>query len=122
MNLETVVEDPLLKAFLNVFVLMGEYVERQKELELLINNLNEQLKDIKSGIILSTENANRSGRPPLTDDEIDFIRKLREQGLSQREVAERVGVSNGAVAKYDIKPKPKSKKIPKKIDTDPLNK
>lgn len=60
----------------------------------------EQLEETKRSIILSTENANRSGRPPLTDEEVKAIRAFLAQGMTQRKVAETVGVSNGAVAKY----------------------
>lgn len=156
--------DPLLQLISRLYFKMGEYLENQREQELIINNLNEQLKntneslaehkqsysdiskkyqllnkqfeqsmktneslvikfneqleEIKSSIILSKENANRSGRPSLSEEEIQWIRELRAQGLSQRQVAERLGFGNGTIAKYDNNSN--SKKSSVFIKTDPL--
>lgn len=75
----------------------------------LINRLNEQIKslerenvEIKKNIVLSKDQINRDGRPSLTREDIEYIQEMRRQGYSQRKVAEMAGVSNGAVAKYDI--------------------
>lgn len=67
----------------------------------LINNLNEQIEDIKRKIILSTDNSNKNGRPPLSSEDIQFIKDLRKRGMTQRQVAEYMGIGNGTVAKYD---------------------
>ena len=75
---------------------------RQEENFLLakIKKLQEEIEEVKSGIILSKDNAHRTGRPPLTDDEIAQIRELISKGYTQRETAKIVGVSNGSVSKY----------------------
>jgi Holliday junction resolvasome RuvABC DNA-binding subunit len=75
--------------------------EQIAKLEKKIIGLNEKIVEIKKSIILSTENANRNGRPPLSDEVIKRIEALLAEGYTQRQVAKIVGVSNGAVAKYD---------------------
>lgn len=98
-----------------------------KSAELLVTKDNEQIEqlkkemeEVKKSIILSTDNANRNGRPPLTDEEIDLIREFLAQGYSQRKTAEMVGVSNGAVAKYskDVTPRKKTTMPTKKGRTN----
>jgi transcriptional regulator with XRE-family HTH domain len=76
-----------------------------KETKDSLDKLQEEFDEHKKGVILNGDNANRSGRPPLTDKEIDLIRELLRQGYSQRKVAEITGTSNGSVNKYakDVK-------------------
>lgn len=40
------------------------------------------------------------GRPPLSDEKIAEIRRLREEGFTTNQVAKRLGVAWGTVAKY----------------------
>lgn len=81
---------------------LNKQFEQMNEVnKLLVNKFNEQLGELRRSIILSTENANRTGRPPLTNEDVEWIKELRQSGLSQREVAERLGIGNGTVAKYD---------------------
>jgi predicted transcriptional regulator len=76
-----------------------------------IEDLEQKIEQIKSGIILGAENANRAGRPSLTNEEILFIRKLRSEGLSQRETAQIAGVGLGSVHKYQKAENPPENKL-----------
>jgi uncharacterized coiled-coil protein SlyX len=68
------------------------------------NNRNTRLQkkftELEESIILSTKNANRNGRPKITDKEIEQIQELRAKGYTQRKVAEMLQLGNGTVAKY----------------------
>ena len=77
------------------------------QMQAFINNTNERLEGyekelqlVKSRIILSEENANRAGRHSLTDVQINQIKELINDGLSQRKVAEITDLSLGTVNKY----------------------
>jgi hypothetical protein len=107
-HIEKVNNDTEMKKLLQSCKIMLEAVNAVlKSAEMLEKNNNErieahenELARVKKSIILSTENARRSGRPPLTDEEIDSIRELIAIGKTQRWVAEFLDVSTGSVCKY----------------------
>ena len=58
---------------------------------------------IKLGQARARREGKRIGRPPLSRETIRSIRALHERGFSARKIAERLGVSHGAVSKYLLK-------------------
>jgi transposase len=94
--------------------------ERLKE---RINFLENEIKDIQSGIILSDDNANHRG---LSDEIKKLIRQHRENGDSYREIAEKENVGLGTAHKYgkqEMPSQPKQPELPKrrtpKISSEP---
>lgn len=88
----------------NQLLVFESNLNEQKKLnESLTKKVGEQeieISRIRKSIILSDENANRNGRPPLTNEEIVKIRELIGGGDSMRKVAEKVGCAVGSVHKY----------------------
>ncbi len=52
---------------------------------------------VKAGLRRAKENGKKLGRPKLSID-TEQIHRLREQGLSLREIAKRIGISRTTVA------------------------
>jgi DNA-binding NarL/FixJ family response regulator len=83
-----------LKAFIN------NKNEQIKQLIKEISIKNQELENLKAKIILSEDNACRSGRKSLPEDIQRQIKELRQQGKTVREVSEYLSVSVGTVSKY----------------------
>ena len=43
------------------------------------------------------------GRPPISDDKVEQIKQLREDGLSYRKIAEKVDLNVGTTHRYGVK-------------------
>ncbi len=58
-----------------------------------------RLEDKVNGIILDEENANRSGRTNvLSDEDVEYVKQLRRDGLTLRKIGEIVDVSHTTIA------------------------
>ena len=81
-----------------VSILEGDKGLVDSELGLIRHMVENEL----SNVILSEKNANRNGRPKLSEETIQEIYRLRRLGRSQRWIAEYLGIGKSTVAKYDL--------------------
>jgi DNA invertase Pin-like site-specific DNA recombinase len=54
---------------------------------------------VNAGLTAAKAKGVRLGRPATANEKTDEVRKLKGQGLSQRAIAEAVGIGNGSVAR-----------------------
>ena len=81
-----------------------------------IQELKKELAEVKSKIILSTDNAHRSGRPETDGAIIALVNHLGYEGKPQEKIAEMTGISQSTVSRI------LAGKIPKSIQNNKLNK
>lgn len=63
--------------------------------------LQEELDRVKKRSILTEDNANRNGRPrDITDEDIEYIKQARAEGLSLRKIGEMIDKSHTTIARY----------------------
>ena len=71
-----------------MFGMMGVFAEYERGM------ISER---VHAGLQRARSQGKRLGRPPVTPLQVQKIRKLREEGLSLRKIAKKVGLSVGKV-------------------------
>ena len=64
------------------------------------DTLKTEIENIKADIVLTKNQINYNGRPQeLTDEDIEFIKNARAEGLSLRKIAEMIDKSHTTVSR-----------------------